>query len=57
MSRDELISAYGDGWYDGFLAAKKIAESDNEDIFDYKEDHILSMSEHAESESQIAKSA
>jgi len=54
MSTDKLISAYGDGWFDGFLAAKKLAEK--RDLDDYGNDVIMEMSEHAESESQIAKS-
>jgi hypothetical protein len=55
MSKDKLVSAYGDGWYDGFLAAKQLAEK--RDLDDYDNDVIMAMSEHAESESQIAKSA
>ena len=43
---DALLSSYGDAWYDGFLAAKDLADS----LGEYTESNILNMSEHAESE-------
>ncbi len=50
--QDDLDSAYGDGWYDGFLAAKKISTNDEsfESIDDYSSDDVLHLSEHAELE-------
>ncbi|WP_447077695.1 hypothetical protein [Shewanella algae] len=51
----DLISAYGDGWYDGFIAAKELAKK--EDLDDYNEKDIMRMSEHAESKCQKAKAA
>lgn len=48
----ELDSAYGDGWYDGFIAAQKVMMKD--DDFDYLEDYsendVLQLSEYAEVE-------
>ncbi|MER2493401.1 hypothetical protein [Catenovulum sediminis] len=43
----DLVSAYGDGYYDGFLEAKKISK--NGDLDDYNEQDILRLSEVAES--------
>lgn len=45
----DLESLYGDGWYDGFLAARKLIE-DGHQIDEYKDYDILSLSEHAETE-------
>ncbi len=50
----DQVSAYGDGWYDGFLAAKKLLE-EGEHIEDYSESDVMRLSEQAESESQLAK--
>lgn len=41
------ISIYGDGWYDGFLAAQKINHS-GEDLDIYHYSDVLTLSEHAE---------
>ncbi|HCE2656942.1 hypothetical protein L1D31_21515 [Vibrio sp. Isolate23] len=48
----DLDSAYGDGWYDGFLHARKISENDNrfDCLEDYSENDVLQLSEHAEAE-------
>ena len=54
----ELISAFGDGWYDGFLAAQKEQHEllENEDGYiDYNDSEVLQMSEHAESQSPRPK--
>lgn len=48
----ELIdnsSEFGDGWYDGFLEAKKLANNERDCLEDIKEDEVRDMSEHAES--------
>ena len=44
---DKILSAYGDGWFDGFLAAKDIEETD-ENLCDYNQNNIIYMSELAE---------
>jgi hypothetical protein len=45
----ENSSDFGDGWYDGFLEAQKLAEDENSCLEDIKEDEIREMSEQAES--------
>jgi hypothetical protein len=50
----DLVSAYGDGWYDGFLAAVEFVKDDC-DIESYSEDAIKELSEVAESKTAIAK--
>lgn len=50
----DLVCAYGDGWYDGFLAAVEFVKDDC-DIESYSEDAIRELSEVAESETVIAK--
>ena len=53
--KERLLSAYGDGWYDGFLAAQKIAEKiheDNYEILNINVNTILLMSEDAEEKVQ-----
>ena len=55
---ESLLSAYGDGWYDGFLCAQKIAEKvqeDNYEILYIDKDTVALMSEDAEEKSQIGK--
>jgi hypothetical protein len=47
---DSNTSAFGDGWYDGFLEAQKLAEDDDSGLSELKEDEVREMSEHAESE-------
>lgn len=51
---DSNTSAFGDGWYDGFIKAQKLSEDLVEHEFDcledIKEDEVRNMSEHAESE-------
>ncbi|PCI58864.1 MAG: hypothetical protein COB35_12665 [Gammaproteobacteria bacterium] len=46
---DSTTSAFGDGWYDGFLDAQKLAENEDSCLEDIKEDEVRDMSEHAES--------
>lgn len=50
---DKLLSAFGDGWYDGFLAAKELVIQ-GEDIEDYCKDTVLELSERAELESKLS---
>ncbi|POC08161.1 hypothetical protein CRN61_17680 [Vibrio vulnificus] len=45
---NNLQSNYGDNWYDGFMAAKEISKT--QDLDDYNDANILSMSEHAEND-------
>lgn len=47
-----LKEAFGDGWYDGYLAAKK---DDEDGIFleDVSEPEVISMSEKSESECKL----
>lgn len=47
--KEKLKSAFGDGWYDGFIAAQQMAAS-GEWIEDVSEDWIRAMSETAEDE-------
>jgi len=47
---DSNTSAFGDGWYDGFLEAKRLDEDKDFYLDDIKEDEVREMSEHAESE-------
>jgi len=46
---DSNTSAFGDGWYDGFLAAQKLDEDKDGYLEDIKEDEVRDMSEYAES--------
>ncbi len=46
---DSNTSAFGDGWYDGFLEAQKLEENNNDCLEDIKNDEVMGMSEHAES--------
>lgn len=46
--RDPIVSAYGDAWFDGFIAAAK--EAKTEEIECYSETRVIELSEHAESE-------
>jgi len=46
---DSNTSAFGDGWYDGFLEAKKLNEDENYYLDDTNEDEVREMSEYAES--------
>lgn len=59
MSNDELelLSAYGDGWYNGFLRAQEIAVNNEPMDFldDYSKDDVLHLSEHAEMECNNSK--
>lgn len=48
-------SAFGDGWYDGFLEAQKLAGEEHCYLEDMKADEILAKSEHAESEHEALK--
>ncbi len=48
--QDSNTSAFGDGWYDGFLEAKKLDEDEDFYLEDIKENEVRDMSEHAESE-------
>ncbi|WP_305817528.1 hypothetical protein [Photobacterium leiognathi] len=50
---DKLSSAFGDGWFDGFLAAKQLVIQ-GEDIEDYCEDTVLELSECAELENKLS---
>jgi len=45
----ENSSEFGDGWYDGFLEAKKLNEDENYYLDDTNEDEVREMSEYAES--------
>ncbi len=47
---DSNTSAFGDGWYDGFLEAKKLNKDENFYLEDVTEDEVREMSEHAESD-------
>ncbi|MBM7070924.1 hypothetical protein JQC92_02560 [Shewanella sp. 202IG2-18] len=53
----DLDSVYGDGWYDGFLYAKKIATDEDSfsGIEDCSETDVLEMSERAESEQRTRR--
>lgn len=53
----ELVTAFGDGWYSGFLAAKKISLECEESFYldNYDEKDILLLSEHAESSIPLAR--
>jgi len=46
---DAVTSSFGDGWYDGFLEAKKLDKDDEYYLHDINEDEVRCMSEHAES--------
>ncbi|WP_179024677.1 hypothetical protein [Shewanella sp. Scap07] len=57
MAKDDLLSAYGDGWYDGFLAATKFAKTKYDDLVEITTDDVLRMSEDAESNCQLGRKA
>jgi len=46
---DSNTSAFGDGWYDGFLEAQKLDEDKDYYLEEINEDEVREMSEHAES--------
>jgi hypothetical protein len=46
---DSNTSAFGDGWYDGFLDAQKLAGNERDCLEEIKENKVRDMSEHAES--------
>jgi len=46
---DSNTSTFGDGWYDGFIDAQKLADDDNSGLLELKEEEIRGMSEQAES--------
>lgn len=48
-----VISTYGDGWYDGFLAAKEKKESEN--LSGYDKHVIRELSQYAEARLEIYK--
>lgn len=50
----DLLSAYGDGWYDGFLAAQREVNRSG-DLDGYEDDDVLELSEDAESECQLVR--
>ncbi len=52
----DLESAYGDGYYEGFLHAQEIDKQEGEFLEDYKVADILKLSEQAESQSQYKAS-
>ena len=52
--RLKLSSAYGDGWFDGFLAAKKLDEDKDFYLEDVEEGEVLKLSEHAEAEIEFS---
>lgn len=56
LSDDEKSQIYGDGWYDGFLAAKALAEK-GEDLTDYTSDDVMRLSENAEDEREQLKAS
>ncbi|EMU9331752.1 hypothetical protein AAA806_002016 [Vibrio cholerae] len=45
----DLVSKYGDNWYDGFMCAKGLSQI-GEDIDSYSVDQVLRLSEKAESD-------
>lgn len=54
-NNDLNTSAFGDGWYDGFLEAKKLNSEDKHFLDDVEEDDVLDMSEHAEDKYATSK--
>ena len=46
---DSNTSAFGDGWYDGFLEAKRLDEDKDFYLEDINADEVRDRSEHAES--------
>ncbi|WP_259578067.1 hypothetical protein [Shewanella baltica] len=50
----DLLSAYGDGWYDGFLAAQREVRRSG-DLDGYEDDDVLELSEVAEEECQLIR--
>ena len=50
----DLLSAYGDGWFDGFLAAQREVNRSG-DLDGFPEDIVLELSEIAESECQLIR--
>ncbi len=51
-----LTELYGDAWYDGFMAAKTLAEK-GEDLADYTSDDVMHLSENAEDEREQLKAS
>jgi hypothetical protein len=51
-----ITDEFGDGWYDGFLEAQKLAEDEDSGLSELKEDEVREMSEHAESKHAELKS-
>lgn len=56
LSKVDLASAFGDGFYDGFVKAQYINEKEGGAVEQYNTDHILSLSEDAESVSKYPAS-
>jgi len=56
ISKIDLASAFGDGFYDGFVKAQYINEKEGGAVEEYNTDHILSLSEDAESASKYPAS-
>jgi hypothetical protein len=48
MNEDKLLDMYGSGWFEGFLAAKRLSKTQDLNIYD--DDAVLKMSDKAESE-------
>jgi hypothetical protein len=46
---DSNTSAFGDGWYDGFLEAKRLDQDENFYLENVDDIEVRNMSEHAES--------
>ena len=49
LNEESKSQIYGDGWYDGFLAAKELAVK-GQDMTEYTEDDAMKFSEQAEDE-------
>jgi hypothetical protein len=56
ISKVDLESVFGDGFYNGFIKAQEINEKEDEILEDYFTEDILSLSEYAESESKYPAS-
>ncbi|WP_413485418.1 hypothetical protein [Shewanella baltica] len=50
----DLLSAYGDGWYDGFLAAQREVQRSG-DLDGYEDADVLELSEVAEDECKLVR--
>lgn len=53
---DSNTSAFGDGWYDGFLEAKRLDQDENFYLENVDDIEVRNMSEHAESKHAELKS-